>query len=294
MFYRRKILLALLGFFPEGLDKIRLQKLLFLFCQGQTKADYHFVPYHYGCFSFQANADLMTLAKYLQVKETNDIIEKIDTKDYLSMLKEKDKKELSLIVKHFKKYNTENLTKYTYLKSPYFAINSKIAKEILSESEYEGVENARPKKDKIILYTIGYEGITLEEYLNKLIRNDVKLLCDVRNNPVSMKYGFSGGQLRNVCNRFGIAYLHFPELGITSDNRQNLETQKDYDILFDKYKCENLPHTVPSQQKILSLLIENQRVALTCFEANVCQCHRTPLAEAITRLPEWKYELKYI
>jgi hypothetical protein len=30
---------------------------------------------------------------------------------------------------------------------------------------------------------------------------------------------------------------------------------------------------------------------LTCFEANICQCHRKHLAEAIIQLPQWKYEL---
>jgi hypothetical protein len=37
MFYRRKIILALIEFFDGELEKIRLQKLLFLFCQKQEK-----------------------------------------------------------------------------------------------------------------------------------------------------------------------------------------------------------------------------------------------------------------
>ena len=45
MFYRRKVLLTLLQLFDNELGKIRLQKLLFLFTQGQTKKEYDFIPY---------------------------------------------------------------------------------------------------------------------------------------------------------------------------------------------------------------------------------------------------------
>ena len=60
MLYRRKIILSLLQLFEGELEKIRLQKLLFLFTQQQAKAEYDFVPYKYGCFSYSANADLTT------------------------------------------------------------------------------------------------------------------------------------------------------------------------------------------------------------------------------------------
>lgn len=51
MFYRRKIILALLQIFDDQIDKISLQKLLFLFTQRQAKAEYDFILYHYGCHS---------------------------------------------------------------------------------------------------------------------------------------------------------------------------------------------------------------------------------------------------
>jgi hypothetical protein len=59
LYYRRKILLALLEAFEGRLGKIDLQKLLLLFSKLQNKADFHFVPYQYGCYSYQANWDLL-------------------------------------------------------------------------------------------------------------------------------------------------------------------------------------------------------------------------------------------
>jgi uncharacterized protein (DUF488 family) len=145
-----------------------------------------------------------------------------------------------------------------------------------------------------VLFTIGYEGISLEEYLVRLLKNDVKVLVDVRNNPLSMKYGFSKSQLKKYCASLGIDYVHIPEVGIQSDQRQELNTQSDYDKLFAVYRKNNLSKTTTSQNEILKLLKQHKRIALTCFEANICQCHRKHLAEAIETLPDFNYEVKHI
>jgi uncharacterized protein (DUF488 family) len=109
-----------------------------------------------------------------------------------------------------------------------------------------------------------------------------------------MKYGFSKNQLSKFCESLNIEYLHIPELGIQSEQRQQLDTQSDYDRLFDVYKTKNLKSTTSYQKELLNLLIEKKRIALTCFEANICQCHRKHLAEAITQLPEFKFNFKHI
>jgi len=186
------------------------------------------------------------------------------------------------------------LMKHTYLNFPYWAINSKKAKEILSTEEFEKVADSKPQSDQTILFTIGYEGISLEEYLNRLLKNDVKVLVDVRNNPVSMKYGFSKNQLQCFCENLGIRYVHFPEVGIQSEQRRELNTQADYDQLFIVYRQNNLTQTRSSQVKIVNLLKEHKRIALTCFEANIRQCHRKHLAEAIESLLNYEYEVKHI
>jgi uncharacterized protein (DUF488 family) len=97
-------------------------------------------------------------------------------------------------------------------------------------------------------------------------------MVDVRNNPLSMKYGFSKSQLKKYCASLGIQYVHIPEVGIQSEQRQELNTQADYDKLFAVYRKNNLSKTGNAQVSILNLLKENKRIALTCFEASICQC----------------------
>lgn len=294
MYYRRKIILRLIETFGGELEKFQLEKLLMLFSFYQKNPSYHFVPYKYGCFSFQANADLATMRKYEWVEEGEKYWKKTTNQSYVSELTESDKKALLDLKNNFNDKSSEYLIKHTYRNYPYYAINSKIAHQLLSAEELEKVIKQKPISTKNALFTIGYEGITIEQYINKLIKADVKVLCDVRKNSYSMKYGFSKSQLKMACEGVGIQFLHIPEVGIVSDKRKELNTQKDYDVLFEDYKKTVIPKTVSEQEMILSLINEHQRVAITCFEKDICQCHRKHLAEAICELPQFNYELIHL
>lgn len=294
MFYRRKIILALLQTFNGELEKISLQKLLFLFTVKQQKAEYDFIPYKFGCYSFSANADLFTMAKKGQLAETENSYICLEKTNYKNTLKDSDKKILQQIKILYGKYSKDQLVKHTYTNFPYWAINSTIVNTVLNTTELQKVNQYKSTAQNTTLFTIGYEGISLEEYLNRLIKNGVQLLVDVRNNPLSMKYGFSKSQLKKYCESVNIQYIHLPEVGIQSEQRQELNTQADYDKLFKTYMQNNLTKTQATQQQILSLLIQHKRIALTCFEANICQCHRKHLAEAITSLPNFNYVVKHI
>jgi hypothetical protein len=294
MYYRRKVILALLQLFNGRLPKSDLQKLMFLATGRQSIPSYEFVPSINGCFSYSLDADLEALVRQRVLRAEENTLSKSDRTNYLEQLEPEDAEKLQEIKLEFGRMSGTSLTRYTYLHFPFCSINSKDAREVLSSSEMKSVDQARPVSTETILYTIGYEGNSLENYLVRLISNDVKVLVDVRNNPLSMKFGFSKNQLKKFCESLGIIYLHFPEVGIQSDRRKKLTTQKDYDALFELYRITDLPKTHSTQEKILQLLIEHQRIALTCFEADVCQCHRKYLAESIAKMPGFRYEVRHI
>ena len=91
MYYRRKFILALLQLFGGQLDNLNLQKLLFLATRKQEKKSYDFVPYKYGCFSFQANQDLMTMVKRGNLIKEGNTWNIVDKEDYNALLKKEDK-----------------------------------------------------------------------------------------------------------------------------------------------------------------------------------------------------------
>jgi len=146
----------------------------------------------------------------------------------------------------------------------------------------ERIQTARDVPTNPGLLTIGYEGKSLECYLNQLIRAGVTLLCDVRRNPFSRKYGFSKSTLSNACLCIGIRYEHLPELGIASDRRRGLSSQTDYDELFADYEQNQLPRQKQTLETIQRWVAnDDHRVALTCFELDPGRCHRHCVAKAI-------------
>lgn len=294
MFYRRKIILALIQLLGGELEKIRIQKLLFLYSQKKKNPEYEFVPYKFGCYSFSVKADLNTMVKNGSLLENENYFIKNNQDDFVKSLKVEDKKIITEVVQLYGNMNSNSLIKHTYINFPYYAINSTIADKVLDEKQLEKVISSKKESNETILFTIGYEGVSLEKYLNKLVSNDVKLLVDVRKNSLSMKFGFSKSLLKKYCESLGIEYIHIPEVGINSDQRQELNTQQDYDALFEVYKKTTLKETDSYQSKIIELLTKYKRIALTCFEADICQCHRKPLAEAIAKNVIFEYEVKHI
>jgi len=131
------------------------------------------------------------------------------------------------------------------------------------------------------LYTIGYEGRTLDNYLTILLNNGVTTLCDVRRNPISRKPGFSRRALARGCEGVGIRYEHLPELGIASERRRGLRTQSDYDALFADYERTWLPLQEGALRTIHGWIADGERVALTCYENTPDRCHRHCVADAL-------------
>lgn len=297
LYYRRKILLALMQCFNGQLTAIELQKYLFLFTRNQETKVYDFVPYQYGCFSFQANQDIATLEKYGYIaKDDNNRIMLVKTEDYMMMLDMFDQQYLRQLKDDFGDYSQTDIIRYTYQHYPYYATKSVIAISVLADCPeyFEKIENQKRHFAEPQLFTIGYEGISLETYINRLIINDVRVLCDVRKNAYSQKYGFSKAQLATACKGVGIMYVHVPQLGIDSDKRQDLRSQRDYDLLFDEYERTTLKENHEALLYVRSLIDAHKRVALTCFEKDPRQCHRSRVAKALMELEDKDYTLKLL
>ncbi|QWR78844.1 DUF488 domain-containing protein [Candidatus Magnetomonas plexicatena] len=147
------------------------------------------------------------------------------------------------------------------------------------------------KTDEMV-FTLGYEGRSLEDYLNRLVKNNVQILFDVRKNAISRKYGFSKSRLEKSVNNLNIQYIHLPELGIDSSQRKSLNTQDDYDALLANYGNLILPNHLDSVEKIYRLIKINKRIAITCFEAMFYQCHRSVIAKILST--NYGFQVKHI
>lgn len=296
VYYRRKIILAILGEFGGQLPKTSFQKLLFIFTRLQEEKSFDFVPYSYGCFSFSANQDLLTLKKYGLVKEQhsepNQYWIKNDDVDYMIQLTKQDNTFIKILARDFRHLDQDELIKYTYQKYPYYAINSKIAIKLLDKESLCRVNEQKRVINEPTLFNIGYEGKSVEQFINLLVINDIKLLIDVRKNALSKKYGFSKSQLSRTCESMNIKYVHSPGLGINSDKRKDLKSVADYNRLFSEYETTVLPNARNNINDILKNLGVYKRVALMCFERDAFLCHRGRVVNYLNKLLEGTIPIK--
>lgn len=135
------------------------------------------------------------------------------------------------------------------------------------------------------LFTIGYEGRTINNYIEMLLSNEVRVLIDVRNNPLSRKPGFSKTAFCAHLENAGIIYIHIPELGVPSKLRKHLGTEDSYQSLFNYYKKEILAINLDCIERIKAVTNQFSRVALTCFEADYHNCHRHKITEFLSQEP---------
>jgi hypothetical protein len=292
MNYRHKTLIGLLGAFGGRLPRRDFQKYLFLYTQEfQSEPSFEFVPYKYGCFSFQSYADKRRLVDVGVLADSEDWHLQDSGCVERSLL---DDDRFDVFYDRYCALTGDALIQDVYRRYPYYAINSTIATKLMNKAELSAIQQKKPSDTDMCFFTIGYEGASFEGYLNRLIQNNVAALIDVRRNPLSRKYGFSKKTLSDTVQKLGIEYLHLPELGISSDQRQALNTQDDYDRLFASYEKNELRQNKAALEGLFKTFLDRKRVAITCFEASVCMCHRGRVANSLSLLPGWEYKIAHI
>lgn len=279
MLKRHRQLLSFVDALGGHVAERDFQKLLFLYCQDQDLGPYEFVPYKFGAFSFTSYADRHSLvARGLLENNPKWTLTGPGRHAALSPTPAS----MVAFAKAAARLRGDSLVAQTYRRFPYYATRSQIAEAVLKgdPAALDRIANARPKR-VVGLLTIGYEGLSLEAYLNRLLTSGVTVLCDVRKNPISRKYGFSKNTLANGCEGVGIRYEHLPELGVPSAERRRLESQADYDSLFRRYTVEVLPMQTRAIAAIAGWVRSGAAVALTCYEHSPRQCHRHCVAAAV-------------
>jgi len=284
LFQRQRVLLTLLDALGGECSPTDFQKLLFLYTREETVPSYEFVPYRFGCFSFTSYADKRRLIEQELLADDEDRWKLTEA----GRVELRSKAIAPLVASAFSRKHSNlrgtALVAEVYRRYPYFATRSTIVEQVLiSPEDRKRISEARTPRKEPGLMTIGYEGKCLETYLNQLLTAGCTILCDVRRNPLSRKYGFSKSTLAKACSRVGIRYEHLPELGIASEERRSLKVQADYDTLFAEYKRASLPKQGDALDIINEWILEGERVALTCYELHPHQCHRHCVAEKIER-----------
>lgn len=130
-----------------------------------------------------------------------------------------------------------------------------------------------------ILYTIGYEGRAIEEFVARLKEFGVTRLINVREIPLSRKKGFSKTLLRQRLEKEDIDYVHYRVLGSPREIRHKLRKDWDYNSFFEAFSSY-LAGKMDAVGEVYGHL-SNGINCLMCFERIPEQCHRFCVAKKI-------------
>ena len=132
------------------------------------------------------------------------------------------------------------------------------------------------------VYTIGYEGKTVDEFIDELLEHNIVRLIDVRELPLSRKNGFSKRALEKELRLAGIEYISLTSLGAPKELRHDLRSKlmsfSEFARLYRKYLEERT-----EELKRLESYVSTKTSALMCFEADWRECHRSIIAEFLER-----------
>jgi uncharacterized protein (DUF488 family) len=132
------------------------------------------------------------------------------------------------------------------------------------------------------IYTIGYEDLRLDQFLNKLRENRIDTVVDVRLTPSSRRAGFSKGVLAKALDAAGIAYIHERDLGNPPDNRAAFRRGP-----LEEGRCRMKARLENGSAPALQRLVERatqERVAVLCVEVADARCHRQVIVEMAREL----------
>lgn len=129
------------------------------------------------------------------------------------------------------------------------------------------------------IFTIGYEGATMAEFLAALTAAGVQRVIDVRALPLSRRPGFSKTTLAASLAEAGIDYVHLKALGTPKEGRDAAK-RGDVATLERVYEGQLQLPEAQAQAAMMRALAAEQPSALLCYERDPRHCHRTLLLAA--------------
>jgi uncharacterized protein (DUF488 family) len=128
------------------------------------------------------------------------------------------------------------------------------------------------------IQTFGYEGQTIQTFIEHLKRSGTEVVVDVRANPLSRKHGFSKKSFANYLGNAGIRYIHAVGVGCPKLVRDRYKLDGDwnaYTIGFRRYLKGR-----GNDVALIADAAKRSTICLVCFEADFERCHRKFVADA--------------
>ncbi len=273
MLNRRKVLLSLLAQRERPMPITRANLLLSLMNLDLEKPLYQFIPTASGPASIDLLHDLSAFEKAGEVTVSDEAIQfHEDAIDPLSYAL--DEGEQDLLLESLARYGAKReqaLLDEVIGRRPFFAIRSERSDAAVEAIREEILSAPRG------LYTLGYEGLSIDAFINHLIAANIQTVVDVREFAFSRRSEFTKSNLEEALALGGIAYIGMGEVGIPTKARKEILEHKSKEELLEYYEAEILPAT-GLYAKNIAALVAQHNTALICHEEDPLLCHRSRFA----------------
>lgn len=279
MFPRRRALLRFVELAGGKIERLRLVKLMFLYSQDPSSAKqsrYQFVPYNRGPFSFLLYRDLSLLkeAGLTSEPDENHFSLTEEGRAHARSFKDEAARMADRVHSRWSSTSRRALIDYVYENHEWYASRS--------------ASRQKPQNRKVTdapigsFFSVGYQSLSIDAFLDLLMRNSVRVLVDTRFTPTSRVYGFHARTLTKLCDNVGIGYITERSLGVPKHERpvsRGVESAS----LFESTYAETLRRNRDAVMRVATLA-KSRRAAIMCYEADAGDCHRGLLGSRLQDL----------
>ena len=122
------------------------------------------------------------------------------------------------------------------------------------------------------IYTIGYSGFSIEDFVKKIKNNNINCVIDVRSSPFSKYFPqYNKEFVKKYLNNNNILYMNFLEFGARQTDPKFFNPKGYLD--FEKY-TQSLSF-LHGTERVVNGIAKGYNIALMCAEKEPSHCHRT-------------------
>lgn len=123
-----------------------------------------------------------------------------------------------------------------------------------------------------IIYTIGYSGFSIKDFMDTLKQRGIQLIVDVRSSPYSLRYtDFNKEKLQVRLSQSNVYYRNYAEEFGARQKDRALYTREGYLDFSLHYKTMGFQNGV---NKLIKTIEKGYIFALMCAEKDPINCHR--------------------
>lgn len=289
MLNNRKAYLHMIRQAETPLSRSKAQLLMFLAMHESNTGHYQFIPTEGGPLSLVLEDDTIAMLKKGLVVETRTadpskqlLRVSADAYEEAMLPKDEERQLLDRVLGTYQAKEEEELLRLSITRKPFYGIRLPQEKILLldkrTQSEIAAMQQTLKESERA-LYTIGYEKISLDEFILRLLLQGVKTVIDVRETTTSRRREFSKNPLQQALKTARIEYISMPEVGIPSEIRTKILAKGDHQDLLVWYR-EHVMHTSTSYAEEVATLVSRENTALMCYERDPKECHRSLFAQA--------------